>query len=55
MSSGRCRPLGVVHSDATQPISVVLGEPTNHLDIRHQIELLELIKRLKTTLPHCMT
>lgn len=28
---------------------VVLDEPTNHLDIRHQLELLELIRELQVT------
>lgn len=28
---------------------IVLDEPTNHLDIRHQLDLLELIRGLRTT------
>nr|WP_319515838.1 ABC transporter ATP-binding protein [uncultured Cohaesibacter sp.] len=32
-----------------QPRILVLDEPTNHLDIHHQLQLLQLVKALKTT------
>lgn len=32
-----------------QPHILVLDEPTNHLDIHHQLQLLQLVKSLKTT------
>ncbi|MDZ7824602.1 MAG: ABC transporter ATP-binding protein, partial [Ahrensia sp.] len=35
---------------AQQPCILVLDEPTNHLDIRHQLEVLELIRDLDMTI-----
>ncbi|MFM0740576.1 ABC transporter ATP-binding protein [Paraburkholderia xenovorans] len=34
---------------AQQPSVLMLDEPTNHLDLRHQIDLLTLVKRQKLT------
>ena len=32
-----------------QPKLIVLDEPTNHLDIRHQLEIIEMLRRLDMT------
>lgn len=32
-----------------QPSLLVLDEPTNHLDVRHQIEIMDVVKRLGVT------
>lgn len=32
---------------AQQPSLLILDEPTNHLDLRHQLELLRLVRRLR--------
>lgn len=32
-----------------QPQLIVLDEPTNHLDIRHQLEIIEMLRRLDLT------
>ncbi|MDM7463237.1 MAG: ABC transporter ATP-binding protein, partial [Tepidimonas taiwanensis] len=39
----------VARALAQQPRVIVLDEPTNHLDIRHQLELLALLKGLGLT------
>jgi iron complex transport system ATP-binding protein len=39
----------VARALAQQPRVIVLDEPTNHLDIRHQLELLALLKSLGLT------
>lgn len=49
LSGGEKQRVLVARALAQQAPLLVLDEPTNHLDIRHQLELLELIKRLKTT------
>ena len=32
-----------------EPQLIILDEPTNHLDIRHQLEIIDLLKRLNVT------
>lgn len=49
LSGGEKQRVLVARALAQQAPFLVLDEPTNHLDIRHQLELLELIKRIKTT------
>lgn len=49
LSGGEKQRVLVARALAQRAPFLVLDEPTNHLDIRHQLELLELIKRLKTT------
>lgn len=49
LSGGEKQRVLVALALAQQAPFLVLDEPTNHLDIRHQLELLELIRRLKTT------
>jgi iron complex transport system ATP-binding protein len=39
----------VARALAQQPQVIVLDEPTNHLDIRHQLELLSLLRGLGLT------
>ena len=40
----------VARALAQEPCVLILDEPTNHLDIRHQLEILELIKDLPLTI-----
>ena len=49
LSGGERQRVLVARALAQQPKVIVLDEPTNHLDIRHQLELLALLKGLGLT------
>lgn len=49
LSGGERQRAQLARALAQQPTEILLDEPTNHLDIRHQIELLELLRSLEAT------
>ncbi|MGU3502309.1 ABC transporter ATP-binding protein [Mycobacterium sp. C31M] len=49
LSGGERQRAQLARALAQHPTEILLDEPTNHLDIRHQIELLELLRSLDAT------
>lgn len=50
LSGGERQRIMVARALVQEPQVLVLDEPTNHLDIRHQLEVLELIRELDLTI-----
>lgn len=49
LSGGERQRAQLARALAQQPQEILLDEPTNHLDIRHQLELLELLRSIEAT------
>jgi iron complex transport system ATP-binding protein len=49
LSGGERQRVQIARALAQEPGELLLDEPTNHLDIRHQLDILSLVRRLPVT------
>ncbi|MCJ2101015.1 ABC transporter ATP-binding protein [Methylobacterium sp. E-046] len=49
LSGGERQRALIARALAQEPSELILDEPTNHLDVRHQLDVLSLVRRLEVT------